>query len=577
MKSYGCNRSFQHSWLAKYPWLVYSSELDGEFCCYCTLFAKNAHLLGVLVRTPFRQWVKVNKILKNHCTMKYHLDATEDAMQFKRFIEQPGVNVDVQLNEDKHRRIKENRHIVKCAAEAVLYYGRQCIALRGHSEKLHEGTNPGNFLALMNVLAAHDQLLEAHLDTPRMRNATYMSGETQNQLAETIGKDIIQQSLVQEVREATFFTIMVDEVTSHNNEVMPLCVRFIDRERNIREEFLQFSTLTRTTGEAFSKEICESLEALGLDIKNLRGQGYDGAANMASERVGVQSRIRGHAPLASYTHCTGHCLNLVTVHSCKILYIKNTLDKMQAVCAFFLNSPKRNGLLEEIVGRQTFEGNRRKSLIDLCKTRWAERQIAYQHFYQCFTFITTALEVIALSFHQDDLSDDYRNCSWDNDSKNTANSFLHAMTSFDFIVSFLITYQYLSPLAGITVSLQRRTADIVSAHESISETKEYYRDLRGYMETQFEKVFQQAVRLATSCGTQSWLCACFKAYFNQIQHSAWTHTQDIRACSGKTKVPDLDMIVNIQEYILRLEISMNHLLIEQRVNTEKQNRTITGT
>ena len=41
--------------------------------------------------------------------------ATEDAIQFKRSIEQPGVN------EDKRRRIKENRHIVKCAAEAVLY------------------------------------------------------------------------------------------------------------------------------------------------------------------------------------------------------------------------------------------------------------------------------------------------------------------------------------------------------------------------------------------------------------------------------------------------------------------------
>ena len=176
--------------------------------------------------------------------------------------------------------------------------------------------------------------------------------------------------------------------------------------------------------------------------KTSGAKGIYGAASMAIERVGVQSSIRGHAPLASYTHCAGHFLNLVIVHSCKNLYIKNTLDKMQAVCAFFLNSPKRNGLLEEIVGRQTFvfEGNRRKSLIDLCKTRWAERQIAYQHFYQCFTFITTALEVIALSFHQDHLSDDNRNCSWDNDSKNTANSFLHAMTSFDFIVSFLITY-----------------------------------------------------------------------------------------------------------------------------------------
>ena len=219
---YGCNRSFQYSWLGKYPWLVYSKELDGGFCRYCTLFAKNMHLLGVLVRTLFRQWVKVNKVLENHAKSKYHFDATESAMEFKRSIEQPEVNVDIYLNEGKRRRIAENRHIVKCAAETVLYCGRQCIALRGHSEKLSEARNPGNFLAMLKVLAAHDPSLEAHLKNPRMRNATYLSSQTQNDLAEVIGKDFIQKSILQEVRDAPFFSVIVDEVTSHNKEIMPL-------------------------------------------------------------------------------------------------------------------------------------------------------------------------------------------------------------------------------------------------------------------------------------------------------------------------------------------------------------------
>ena len=37
----GCMRSFQHKWLNKYPWLVYSKNLDGGFCKFCALFAKN--------------------------------------------------------------------------------------------------------------------------------------------------------------------------------------------------------------------------------------------------------------------------------------------------------------------------------------------------------------------------------------------------------------------------------------------------------------------------------------------------------------------------------------------------------
>ena len=91
------------------------------------------------------------------------------------------------------------------------------------------------------------------------------------------------------MRDARYLSITVGEVTSHNKEMMPLCVRFVDSAKNIREEFLQFSTLPRVTGEAIAKEIRESLQVLHLNAKNLRGQEYDGAANMASKRVGVQS------------------------------------------------------------------------------------------------------------------------------------------------------------------------------------------------------------------------------------------------------------------------------------------------
>ena len=54
---------------------------------------------------------------------------------------------------------------------------------------------------------------------------------------------------------------------------MPLCVRFVDANSDIREEFLEFSHLTRVTGEAIAECICQDLEALGLDITDVRGQG----------------------------------------------------------------------------------------------------------------------------------------------------------------------------------------------------------------------------------------------------------------------------------------------------------------
>ena len=201
-----------------------------------------------------------------------------------------------------------------------------------------------------------------------------------------------------------------------------------------REILIHFSNLVQVTGERIAAQICSDLKSLELDIKNIRGQGYDGASNMSSDRIGVQAHIRKESPLAVYTHCSGHFMNLVISHSSSIPIVRNVLDKMKveigefgavnrgwagtalrsylgrwqsspsrrtgnpsearwqrqslgrverswrAFCLYFLKSPKRNELLIEIVTKSLVK---RKPLIDKCKTRWAVRHSAYQHFYQC--------------------------------------------------------------------------------------------------------------------------------------------------------------------------------------------------
>ena len=42
-----------------------------------------------------------------------------------------------------------------------------------------------------------------------------------------------------------------------------------------------------------------------------------------SERCGIQAEVQRDAPLAIYTHCAWHRLNLVTSHSCSVS--RNTL------------------------------------------------------------------------------------------------------------------------------------------------------------------------------------------------------------------------------------------------------------
>lgn len=99
----------------------------------------------MLVNKPFKMWVKVTKVVDGHASNKYHTDAVEVALAFKRSVEQPQVNVEVRLNLELLNVIQENRHIIKCCADCILYCGKQCIALRGDIEKLDQPGHPGNF------------------------------------------------------------------------------------------------------------------------------------------------------------------------------------------------------------------------------------------------------------------------------------------------------------------------------------------------------------------------------------------------------------------------------------------------
>ena len=89
------------------------------------------------------------------------------------------------------------------------------------------------------------------------------------------------------------------------------------------------------------------LEKQGLDISLLCGQGYDRAGAMDVCVRSVAARIQSECPLAPYTHCFSHKLNLVIVHVCQVQAVRNTNGVISKVALFFANSPKRQAALEE--------------------------------------------------------------------------------------------------------------------------------------------------------------------------------------------------------------------------------------
>ena len=313
------------------------------------------------------------------------------------------------------------------------------------------------------LMSNHDPILKKHLFVIGFspENAKYTSGEVQNELIDIMSHDTILTGITSKVKDAQFYSIMADEVTTHCVEELALCLRYVDDNKDVQEDFVGFIRLPRITGEVIATQILNQLEALGLDPAKIRGQGYEGPSNMSSDNVGVQARIKEKSPKAAFIHCSGHCLNLVISHSCQVLGIRNAIDKIQAVYLFFSGSPKRTGLLTSTIEEHSPLEGRRKALLELCKTRWAARHDAYSHSYQAYVYIVKSLEMISMNEAKNGYD------AWDPKSRSSANSLVQGITSFEFIVNFLTAYIYLSHLEGVTVKLQGRTVDIITAHRMV--------------------------------------------------------------------------------------------------------------
>ena len=61
---------------------------------------------------------------------------------------------------------------------------------------------------------------------------------------------------------------------------------------------------------------------------------------ISNEASGAVSVIKKEQPLAEYTHCRNHLLNLAISYACENQSIKKIMDNLTSVCTFFENSPK---------------------------------------------------------------------------------------------------------------------------------------------------------------------------------------------------------------------------------------------
>ena len=241
------------------------------------------------MNAPFTLWTKVSSVVGGHATLEYHRPRPSVAEEFKRTQENPKKTVAGQFNKEMVELATQNRVMMECITRTILFLGKQCLALRGKGEDPKWGSNSGKFLNLFNLMAENDPTLRQQLEAPLEKNTTYLSPRSQNEVINLIGKDFIQNKLLSEVKAARYYSVLADEVASHNVEQMPICIRPVDNDLDIREEFLEFVRLERVTGHAIATAILQTLEEYQLPLQDMRGRYYDGASSMSSNRVGVQT------------------------------------------------------------------------------------------------------------------------------------------------------------------------------------------------------------------------------------------------------------------------------------------------
>lgn len=431
-----------------------------------------------------------------HSNLDYHKKCVLLAENFIKVYSKVQPNIIENVVRNRQQQVKENREKLLPIIEVIKLCGRQELALRGTSDSgdmnLAEevtAVNEGNFRAILRMRAnSGDVILKNHLEKSR-KNAKYISSGIQNELIAICGK-IIQETIVKEVNGIGFFSVLADETTDiSRTEQMTLCVRYISTDNGkhhfVQEQFLGFTPVKDATGKGLANLIIKSLQELGLECKNLVGQGYDGAAAMAGNFNGVQTEIKKIYPYALYVHCSSHSLNLAIGHCCSVQSIRNCIGTVKSVGNFIKFSAKRTAVLKQKI-QEYCPQTKWTKLTSMCDTRWVENHNGLIRFKEIYKPIVECLDVLSEET--------------DAETSSKASQLLTAIISSEFVISLCVAETLFSYTVSLCKMLQAVNCDLPSAIGFVENVKNTIAAMRTDIDNTFSLIFTNATEILESVG-----------------------------------------------------------------------------
>jgi hypothetical protein len=487
-------RYLRHEHLDRCKFLAFSERKMGLYCKACVLFGplnagRNPTKLQALVTTPLVRYDRLfgaDGYITSHEMTQYHKTSVLRASNFATSMANQN-DILVQVDTTRSKQIKDNRERLKPIIETVLLCGRQNIPMRGHRDDgamdCADGKsvveNDGNFRALLRFrVSAGDINLRNHLEQAA-KNATYVSKTTQNELITAAG-NVVRDQILERVSKAPFFSMLVDETTDlSKKEQITICLRYVF-DNFIHEDFIDYVVADSMTGEGLAATILTHLGKFPIELSNMIGQGYDGAAAMSGIFNGVQSVIRRQLPAATYVHCASHCLNLTLASACKQPQMRNAQGIVGEVAAFLNRSAKRVTLMRQCTELIAPEARKNK-LVQLCETRWVERHDAIITFVELFPCVLSCLDKCQ---------------QLDANTSTKAQMLSHSIRSPDFLVAVAVLESILAVTLSLSKTLQCPSIDLIEAIKQIQDVERLLKMKRDKADTAFVQVWLQATKLA---------------------------------------------------------------------------------
>ena len=287
---------FNAKWFRQYPWLHYDAEVKGVICLHCARMsqrpaAENFYRKAAptFLHAGISKWRDAAKYFKRHARSSCHQVAVLEAVS--------AGNIAQKLCTANQMEQRKARSCLKTIVTTLQFLARQELSVRGSGSDKNS-----NLLQALKMRSA--DLPE--LDKWMKGRFKWTSPDIQNELIKLLAREVSLK--IADSVAGRPFAIICDGTTGvSGKEQESLCVRFVDKAGEIQEHFLCVIEPPDTTGKTLAAMIEGALQGYGISLSDARGQGYDGAANMAGRYNGTQALIKQTQPLALYVHCFAHC------------------------------------------------------------------------------------------------------------------------------------------------------------------------------------------------------------------------------------------------------------------------------